>query len=80
MSLSFFGFAAASDEGPREFAVDAEKYFPKSAIDDDRYQAYLDQRGIGKQWTAYLRQRVAELEPITAVALSDPTPQVVVSR
>ena len=80
MCLSFFGFAAASNRGLREFAVDAEKYFPKSAIDDDRYEAYLDQRGIGKQWTAYLRQRVAELEPITAVALSDPTPQVVVSR
>ena len=63
-----------------EYTVDTEKYFPRSVIDDPRYQAYLDERGIGRKWTAFLRAKVAELTPITGVAVTDATPQRVVSR
>lgn len=60
--------------------VHAEEYFPKGVVDDPRYQAYLDERGIGRQWTSLLRQKVAELAPITGVEPTDPTPQVVWTR
>ena len=58
---------------------DIEHWFPKSVIDDPRYQAYLDERGIGRAWTAQLRERAAQLTPITGIPVTDSTPQVAVN-
>jgi hypothetical protein len=57
-----------------------EKYFPTAVVEDPRYQDFLDEAGIGRQWTAFLRDRLAELAPITGIEPGDPAPQRVWSR
>jgi DNA-binding winged helix-turn-helix (wHTH) protein/TolB-like protein len=68
----------------REFiyrlTVHSEGYYKASVVRDPRFQAYLDERGIGRQWTAFLREKVAEMAPITGIAPTDPSPQFTVSR
>jgi hypothetical protein len=72
------------DAANRQIAYQAwpgmEHFFPKSVIEDPRYQSYLDEIGIGRAWTAQLRDRAAKLASITGIAVSDSTPQVVVNR
>jgi DNA-binding winged helix-turn-helix (wHTH) protein len=62
------------------YAVFTEKYYPAAVIDDPRYQEFLDEAGIGRAWSAHLREGVAELAPITGIEPSDPAPQRVWSR
>jgi hypothetical protein len=73
-----------SPSGAREmiyrFTVHAEPFLKASVINDQRYQTYLDELGIGRQWTAFLRSKVAELAPITGIEPSDSTPQLALSR
>lgn len=58
--------------------VDNESMFPATVLNDSRYQNFLDEVGMGRNWTAYLRAKVAELAPITGIESADPTPQAVV--
>ena len=62
------------------YAVHAESCYTATVVNDPRYQDVLDELGIGGQWTAYLRAKVAELAPITGIEPGDPTPQRVYPR
>jgi TolB-like protein len=59
------------------YAVHAESCYTAKVVNDARYQDVLDELGVGRQWTAYLREKVAELAPITGIEPGDPAPQVV---
>lgn len=59
------------------YLVNNESMYPASVLDDSRYQNYLEEAGMGRNWTAYLRAKVAELAPITGILPGDPAPQVV---
>ena len=74
------------DNGPRvrltavqAFVMNELMYHP-AVLEDARYQDFMYEIGAGSQWTDYLREKVAELAPITGIAPSDPTPQKVVPR
>jgi hypothetical protein len=55
-------------------------YFVTSAVQRTGTSAFLDEAGIGRAWSAHLREGVAELAPITGIEPSDPAPQRVWSR
>ncbi len=80
------GVAAWREMGPalREMAfmytVNVEYFYPSAVVTDARYQAYLEEFGIGRRWTNYLRDRVAELAPIAGISPSGSMPQVVRTR
>jgi tetratricopeptide (TPR) repeat protein len=57
------------------WAVHNETCFPSSVVNHPGYQDILDSGGTGRRWTAYLREKVAELAPITGIAPGDPAPQ-----
>jgi hypothetical protein len=59
------------------YAVHAESCYSATVVNDARYQDVLDELGIGRRWTAYLREKVAELAPITGIEPDDPSPQMV---
>ena len=50
-----------------------ETMYPSSVPVDARYQALLDELGIGAKWSAYMRERVHELAPVTGIEASNPT-------
>jgi len=41
-------------------------------VNDERYQTQLRNLGVGRPWRAYMRERVAELAPITGIPLTSP--------
>ncbi len=57
------------------YAVHAERCYSATVVSDPRYQDVLDELGIGRQKTAYLREKVAELVPIIGIGSLDPAPQ-----
>lgn len=63
-----------------KFLVNHETFYAPNVVNDSRYQDFLDKIHLGRQWTAYLREKVAELAPITGIEPGDPTPQKVHSR
>jgi TolB-like protein/tetratricopeptide (TPR) repeat protein len=56
-----------------------ETLFPEAVLADLRYQDLLDELGVGRQWTAYLRDRVEALAPITGIHPAPITPAIVSS-
>jgi len=48
--------------------VRAELFIPATVVRDPRYQAYLDEIGIGAGWTAFLREKLTELAPCTGIS------------
>jgi DNA-binding winged helix-turn-helix (wHTH) protein/TolB-like protein len=44
-----------------------ETLYPASVPTDPRYQALLDELGVGAKWSAYMRERVHELAPVTGI-------------
>jgi DNA-binding winged helix-turn-helix (wHTH) protein/tetratricopeptide (TPR) repeat protein len=69
------GSNSRSKLGSFSYAVHAETCYTEAVIDDPRYQDVLDEVGVGRQWSAYLIEKVAELAPITGIEPSDPSPQ-----
>jgi len=62
------------------FLVFSEQYALGRYVDDPRYQQYLNEVGFGTNWTAFMREKVAELARTTGVQPSDPSkPQLVYS-
>ena len=57
--------------------IDAESYISNDIVADPRFQQYLEERGIGKSWTAFMREKVAELATTTGIEPSDSVPQLV---
>ncbi|MDP2348399.1 MAG: winged helix-turn-helix domain-containing protein [Gammaproteobacteria bacterium] len=49
----------------------AEKYFPQRVLEDPRYQALLEELGLGKSWQRQLMEGVMEMESVTGVALHE---------
>lgn len=47
--------------------VRAELFIPATVVRDARYQAYLDEIGIGASWTGFLTEKLAELAPFTGI-------------
>ncbi len=51
-----------------------ESHYPRSVIDDPRYQAALEEVGIGRTWRAYMRQQAQELASVTGIPVTTPPP------
>jgi DNA-binding winged helix-turn-helix (wHTH) protein/tetratricopeptide (TPR) repeat protein len=47
-----------------------ESYYPMEVLTDARYQAMLEQLGIGKTWRAYMRERASEMSQVTGIEVS----------
>jgi len=56
------------------YIIGIEFCMPSQIKDDARYQALLDQLGLGRRWTEYLSIRVNELSPLTGIALTTSNP------
>ena len=48
-----------------------EAIWAKGVVDDPRYQALLDDLGIGSKWRSYMRATAAELTPVLGLAAVD---------
>jgi len=59
------------------FTIDAESYVSSDIVADPRFQQYLEEIGIGKSWTAFMREKVEELATTTGIEPSGSTPQFV---
>jgi len=55
-----------------EFLPSMETYYSPGVVNDERYQTQLRNLGVGRPWRAYMRERVAELAPITGIPLTSP--------
>ncbi|OGT70251.1 MAG: hypothetical protein A3H44_00975 [Gammaproteobacteria bacterium RIFCSPLOWO2_02_FULL_57_10] len=53
----------------------AEKYFPQSVLEDPRYQALLEELGLGKSWQRQLMEGVMAMEAVTGVSLNEKSRQ-----
>lgn len=53
----------------------AEKYFPDSVLEDPRYQALLEEVGLGKSWQRQLMEGIMATESVTGVGLSEKSRQ-----
>ncbi|MES3008998.1 MAG: winged helix-turn-helix domain-containing protein [Pseudomonadota bacterium] len=53
----------------------AEKYFPDAVLEDPRYQALLEELGLGKTWQRTLMEGIMAMEPVTGVGLSEKSRQ-----
>ncbi len=53
----------------------AEKYFPDAVLDDPRYQALLEEVGLGKSWQRQLMEGIMATESVTGVGLSEKSRQ-----
>jgi DNA-binding winged helix-turn-helix (wHTH) protein/tetratricopeptide (TPR) repeat protein len=51
-----------------------ESHYSRSVIDDPRYQAVLEELGIGRTWRAYMRQQAQELASVTGIQVTTPPP------
>ena len=54
--------------------VQYEHLWAPGVIADPRYQALLDELGIGKRWKHYLWDRARELAPVTGIPVTSPRP------
>lgn len=54
------------------FLPSIETYYSPGVVNDERYQTQLRNLGVGRPWRAYMRERVAELAPITGIPLTSP--------
>jgi hypothetical protein len=57
-----------------QFNSSEEGYFAAGVVEDPRYQALLDELGIGRKWRAYMRASAAELTPVTGIAVTSQLP------
>jgi len=57
-----------------QFISGEEKFWAPGVVEDPRYQALLDELGIGRRWRAYMRSKADELAPITGIALTSAPP------
>ncbi len=55
-----------------QFNTYQEWFMAPGVAADPRYQALLDELGIGRRWRAYMRMKAAELTPITGVEVTTP--------
>jgi len=51
-----------------------ERYWPAQVTGDPRYQALLEELGIGRSWQARMRERAIELTPVTGIEVTTPVP------
>ena len=49
----------------------AEKYFPDAVLENPRYQALLEELGLGKTWQRTLMEGIMAMESVTGVGLSE---------
>jgi hypothetical protein len=49
-----------------------EQYWPRHVMEDPRYQALLDELGIGRRWQSWMRERAIELTPVTGIEVTTP--------
>jgi len=56
------------------YRVMFEHYFADGVVDHPDYQNMLDEIGAGRRWTAFLRECVKELAPVTGIELSTVEP------
>jgi hypothetical protein len=49
-----------------------EAYYPRSVIDDPRYQALLEELGIGRTWRSHVRDGAQALSQVTGIAVTTP--------
>ena len=66
------GIAAWRDMEPGlvhnlQYLLQIERSFDQTVLSDPRYQALLDEFGVGRRWRAYLRERIVELADITGI-------------
>ena len=53
------------------YSAIGEARFAASVRNDQRYLDLRNELGIGSEWTAYMRERVRELTPITGIPVAD---------
>ncbi len=51
-----------------------EAYYARAVVRDPRYQALLEQLGIGKTWRAYTRRQAQALAQVTGIEVTTPPP------
>ena len=57
-----------------QFNSGNEWFWAPGVVEDPRYQTLLDELGFGRRWRAYMREKVAELTPITDIEVTTPPP------
>jgi len=50
-----------------QFMPTMEMYYPKEVVVDARYQAILEELGIGETWRNYMRERASEMYEVTGI-------------
>jgi DNA-binding CsgD family transcriptional regulator len=56
------------------FQPQYEWHFAKGVVSDPRYQALLDELGIGQRWKTHLWERARELTAVTGIPVTSPRP------
>lgn len=51
-----------------------EVYFANGVVADARYQALLDELGVGRKWREHMREAAAKLTPVTGIEVTTPPP------
>jgi len=55
-----------------QFLPSSEVHFAAGVIEDVRYQALLEQLGIGRKWREYMRAKASELTSVTGIEVTTP--------
>ena len=57
-----------------EFGPGNEVYFAPGVLTDPRYRELVNDLGFGPRWRQYMREKAAELTPITGIEITSPPP------